>query len=186
MYLWCIVFARTLCFDFFAIVFFNLIRGTGWRGARACRDRDKIHRRTLLRPRWPYSGLWAIFHNPTLARMPTSSSTVHIPSRTHFLTCFCLLIPCWRACHGLPCTAPPCSYVRMLKNSLVRKSPQICCTYIHGDPHVFNIELSEDLLPNYWNLLLNVSQCIIRVVGFQVKISPRSTRNSLNLTSKPV
>ena len=34
--------------------------------------------------------------------MPTSSSTVHIPSRTHFLTCFCLLIPCLRVCHCLP------------------------------------------------------------------------------------
>ena len=43
---------------------------------------------------------------------------------------------------------------------------------IHGNPHVFDIELSKDLLPIYRNLLLNVSRCIIRVVGFQVKISP--------------
>ena len=50
---------------------------------------------------------------------------------------------------------------------------------IHGDPHVFDIKLSKELVLNYRNLLLNVSRCIIRVVGFQVKISLRSTRYSL-------
>ena len=79
-----------------------------------------------------------------------------------------------------------CSYVRMLKNSLVRKNTtNLLNIRIHGDPYVFDIELSTDLLLNYQNVLLNVSRCIIGVVGFQVKISPRSTRNSLNLTSHP-
>ena len=39
---------------------------------------------------------------------------------------------------------------------------------------------------NSKKLLLNVSRCIFVVLGFQVKISPQSTRNSLNFTPKPI